>query len=159
VCGDTLQHDTGSGGVKRGLSLSLCGKRDGVVGCHPTERRGRWSSNERGGGDARQRAGVGVVGRPVEFAKHSECGNQNMTPPYRKKLTSESRWSTSNAIEPKHYACLIKCLPYSAGRQLPRIWLDGAPRKSPGCSCLCRKSTHPVSSFNCLCRVKFLIFS
>ena len=133
MCGDTLQHDTGSGGVKRGLSLSLCGKRDGVVGCHPTERRGRWSSNERGGGDARQRAGVGVMGRPVEFAKHSECGNQNMTPPYRKKLTSDLGWPTSNAIEPKHYVHLLKKLYlFIASRQVRAIWLRWSTSEKSG---------------------------
>jgi hypothetical protein len=71
--------------------------------------------------------------RPQEIAKQSRCGIQNLNPPYRKKLTSDWGWPTSNAIEPKHYVHLLKKLYlFTASRQVRAIWLRWSTSEKSG---------------------------
>jgi len=106
---------------------------DGVGGCHSLQAGdGRWSFDERGWWCS-STSGGGGGGTPTENAKQSGCGIQNMTPPYRKKLTSDLGWPTSNAIEPKHYVHLLKKLYlFIASRQVRAIWLRWSTSEKSG---------------------------
>jgi hypothetical protein len=132
--GETLQLSGTRGGVKRTLPMSLRGMRGMGWGDAIRYRQGTGGGRSTSaGGDARQRAEVAVVVRPQEIAKQSRCGIQNLNPPYRKKLTSDLGWPTSNAIEPKHYVHLFKKVYlFTASRQVRAIWLRWSTSEKSG---------------------------